>query len=52
LRHGLYSSARFAGCALRPYTFGIGANFIWLAIATLDQGFRAIKGVEVTVLQD
>ena len=28
LRHGLYSSARFAGCALRRYTFGIRATIL------------------------
>lgn len=28
------------------------ASVAGLAIATLDQGFRAIKGVDVTVLQD
>jgi predicted nucleic acid-binding protein len=28
------------------------ASVAGLAVATLDQGFRAIKGVDVTVLED
>jgi len=37
LRHGLYSSARFAGCALRRYTLGRRTPFLF-ALSDLGSG--------------